>query len=322
MSEIHKFLFDGLPLKGAIVRLTDSWQEVLRRRAANTQTGPWPQPVAELLGQMLAAGCLMQSGIKFNGALVLQMQSTGPVQLAVAEVQNDFALRATATVQADADLPAGASLGQMLPQGQCAVTLDPRDRLPGQQPYQGVVALKNATGEDLPTLAQALASYMLYSEQLDTYFVLAADAHTAAGIMLQRIPIKGEGNLEGRSALSQEDMQEACARIASHTMSLKAEELLSLDVDTILHRLYWEEKLLRFHPTESDSAPHFACTCSRARVATMLQNLGAGEAQDILAEQGQIEIGCDFCGAQYRFDAVDVGALFQATTQDWSHTRQ
>ena len=322
MSEIHKFLFDGLPLKGAIVRLTDSWQEVLRRRAANTQTGPWPQTVAELLGQMLAAGCLMQSGIKFNGALVLQMQSTGPVQLAVAEVQNDFALRATATVQAGADLPAGASLGQMLPQGQCAVTLDPRDRLRGQQPYQGVVALKNATGEDLPTLAQALASYMLYSEQLDTYFVLAADAHTAAGIMLQRIPIKGEGNLEGRSALSQEDMQEACARIASHTMSLKAEELLSLDVDTILHRLYWEEKLLRFHPTESDSAPHFACTCSRVRVAAMLQNLGAGEAQDILAEQGQIEIGCDFCGAQYRFDAVDVGALFQATTQDWPYTRQ
>jgi len=322
MSEIHKFLFDGLPLKGAIVRLTDSWQEVLRRRAANTQTGPWPQPVAELLGQMLAAGCLMQSGIKFNGALVLQMQSAGPVQLAVAEVQNDFALRATATVQAEMDLPAGASLGQMLPQGQCAVTLDPRDRRPGQQPYQGVVALKNAQGEDLPTLAQALASYMLYSEQLDTYFVLAANAHTAAGIMLQRLPIKGEGNLEGRSALSQEDMQEACARIASHTMSLKAEELLSLDVDTILHRLYWEEKLLRFHPTESDSAPHFACTCSRARVATMLQNLGAGEAQDILAEQGQIEIGCDFCGAQYRFDAVDVGALFQATTQDWPYTRQ
>ncbi len=322
MSEIHKFLFDGLPLKGAIVRLTDSWQEVLRRRAANTQTGPWPQPVAELLGQMLAAGCLMQSGIKFNGALVLQMQSAGPVQLAVAEVQNDFALRATATVQAEVDLPAGASLGQMLPQGQCAVTLDPRDRRPGQQPYQGVVALKNAQGEDLPTLAQALASYMLYSEQLDTYFVLAANAHTAAGIMLQRLPIKGEGNLEASSALSEEDMQEACARIASHTLSLKAEELLQLDVDTILHRLYWEEKLLRFAPTEDDTPPRFACTCSRQRVAAMLQNLGAGEAQEILAEQGQIEIGCDFCGAQYRFDAVDVGALFQATTQDWPDTRQ
>lgn len=322
MSQIHKFLFDGLPLKGAIVRLDDCWQEVLQRRMGNTQTGPWSQPVAELLGQMLAAGCLMQSGIKFNGALVLQMQSAGPVQLAVAEIQNDFALRATATVQADADLPAGASLGQMLPQGQCAVTLDPRDRLPGQQPYQGVVALTNAAGEEVPTLAQALSAYMLYSEQLDTYFVLAANAQTAAGIMLQRLPIKGEGNLEGSGGLSEDEMQEACARIASHTLSLKAEELLQLDVDTILHRLYWEEKLLRFAPTEGERPPRFACTCSRQRVAAMLQNLGAGESQEILAEQGQIEIGCDFCGAQYRFDAVDVGALFQATTQDWPDTRQ
>ncbi len=322
MSQVHKFLFDGLPLKGAIVRLDDSWQEVLRRRAANTQTGPWPQPVAELLGQMLAAGCLMQSGIKFNGALVLQMQSAGPVQLAVAEVHNDFALRTTATVQAGVDLPAGASLGQLLPHGQCAVTLDPRDRRPGQQPYQGVVALKDAQGQDFPTLAQALGGYMLHSEQLETHFVLAANGHTAAGIMLQRIPVKGEGNLEGSSALSEEEMQEACRRIVSHTLSLKAEELLELDIDTILHRLYWEEKLLRFAASEDDSQPHFACTCSRERVASMLQNLGVGEAQEILAEQGRIEIGCDFCGAQYHFDAVDVGALFQATTQDWPDTRQ
>lgn len=322
MSDIHKFLFDGLPLKGAIVRLTDSWQEVLRRRAANNQTGAWPQPVAELLGQMLAAGCLMQAGIKFNGALVLQMQSAGPVQLAVAEVQNDLAVRATATVQAGAALPASADLADLLQGGQCAVTLDPRDRRPGQQAYQGVVALKNAQGEDLHTLAQALAGYMLHSEQLDTYFVLAANEEVAAGIMLQRLPIKGEGNLEASSALSEADMQEACARIASHTLSLKSAELLSLDVDTILHRLYWEEQLLRFAPQADDARPHFACTCSRTRVAGMLQNLGAGEAQEILAEQGRIEIGCDFCGAQYHFDAVDVGALFQATSQDWPNTRQ
>lgn len=322
MSEIHKFLFDGLPLKGAIVRLTDSWQEVLRRRAANQQTGAWPEPVAELLGQMLAAGCLMQSGIKFNGALVLQMQSAGPVQLAVAEVHNDLALRATATVQSGVELPAAADLSVLLPDGRCAVTLDPQGRLPGQQPYQGVVGLKNAQGENFRTLAETLGGYMLHSEQLDTHFVLAANAQVATGIMLQRIPIKGEGNLEASSALSEDDMQEACRRIASHTLSLKDEELLSLDIDTILHRLYWEEKLLRFARQGDEASPHFACTCSRGRVAAMLQNLGAGEAQEILAEQGRIEIGCDFCGAQYHFDAVDVGALFQATTQDWPHTRQ
>lgn len=101
MSELHKFIFDGLPVRGALVRLTDSWQEVLKRRAANTQTGAYAVPVQELLGEMLAAGALMQSNIKFNGALILQIMGDGPVKVAVAEVQSDLSLRATASVQGE-----------------------------------------------------------------------------------------------------------------------------------------------------------------------------------------------------------------------------
>ena len=72
-------------------------------------------------------------------------------------------------------------------------------------------------------------------------------------------------------------------------------------MDTVLRRLFWEEKVLRFEP----QTPRFACTCSRERVANMLRGLGAQEASEIIAERGEIEVGCDFCGAQYRFDAVD-----------------
>ena len=89
MSELHKFIFDGLPVRGMIVRLTDAWTEILKRRAANTTTGPWPEPVNELLGEMAAAGVLMQGNIKFNGALVLQIFGDGPVKVAVAEIQHD-----------------------------------------------------------------------------------------------------------------------------------------------------------------------------------------------------------------------------------------
>jgi molecular chaperone Hsp33 len=109
MSELHKFLFDGLPVRGAIVRLTDSWVEVLRRRASNNVTGAYPEPVRALLGEMTAAAVLMQSNIKFDGALVLQIFGDGPVQVAVAEVQSDFALRATAKVT-----------GSVAPDGQSA----------------------------------------------------------------------------------------------------------------------------------------------------------------------------------------------------------
>jgi molecular chaperone Hsp33 len=306
MSELHKFIFDGLPVRGALVRLTDSWQEVLKRRAANTQTGAYAQPVSELLGEMLAAGALMQSNIKFNGALVLQIMGDGPVKVAVAEVQSDLSLRATASVQGE--VGEGARLSEMtnvLGQGRCAITLDPKDKQPGQQPYQGVVPLHGDKREKLERLSEVLEHYMLQSEQLDTRLVLAADDKVAAGLLIQRMPLEGAGNL-GKSNEDDIGMDEAFNRIAIFAQSLKREELLELDADTILHRLFWEEKLLRFEP----QMPKFACSCSREKVSNMLRGLGVAEVESILTERDNIEVGCDFCGAQYRFDAVDAAQIF------------
>ena len=317
MSELHKFLFDGLPVRGMIVRLTDAWTDILARRAGNTSTGAYPAPVSELLGEMAAAGVLMQSNIKFNGALVLQVFGDGPVKLAVAEVQSDLSLRATATV--NGDVPEGTPLSQMVNLGgggRCAITLDPKDRHPGQQPYQGVVPLHGDRHEKLDKLSDVLQHYMLQSEQLDTILVLGANDQLAAGLLIQRMPLKGEGNLAaGLTHRENEDQighNEDYNRIAHLAASLTREELLTLDVDTILRRLIWEEKLLRFEPQQGASGPRFACTCSRERVSNMLRNLGVEEAESILAEREDIEVGCEFCGQQYRFDAVDAAQIFVA----------
>jgi len=314
MSELHKFLFEGLPVRGIIVRLTDAWTEILRRRAASA-TGAYPAPVQTLLGEMTAAGALMQSSIKFNGALILQVFGDGPVKLAVAEVQSDLSLRATATVQGP--VPAEAGLAAMVNvhgMGRCAVTLDPQDRLPGQQPYQGVVPLTGTGEHRVHNLAEALQQYMRQSEQLETTLVLAADDQVAAGLLIQRLPIAGMGNLAGQqpaeAELYEAEMYEHYNRIATLASSLKREELLTLDVETLLRRLFWEEKLQRFEPHAGETAPRFACTCSRERVGRMILGLGQAEVQDILAEQGAIEVGCEFCGAQYRFDGIDAARLF------------
>ena len=311
MSELHKFLFDGLPVRGIIVRLTDAWTEILRRRQSNSATGAWPAAVAEMMGQMAAAGALMQSNIKFNGALILQIFGDGPVKLAVAEVQPDLSLRATAKVVGE--VAEGATLSRMVNvgnQGRCAITLDPRDKLPGQQPYQGVVPLHGDHREKIENLSEVLERYMLQSEQLDTKLVLAADDRVAAGLLIQRLPVQGEGNLAGSLvSRANEDaigQNEDYNRIAILAASLTRQELLGLDVDTILRRLFWEEKVLRF-PAQ---APRFACTCSRERVAGMIRGLGREEAQGILAERQDIEVGCDFCGRQYHFDAVDAERIF------------
>jgi molecular chaperone Hsp33 len=313
MSELHKFLFDGLPVRGSLVRLTGAWQEVLARRAANTATGAYPPRVSEMLGEMLAAGALMQSNIKFNGALVLQIMGDGPVKVAVAEIQSDLSLRATATVQGAVAVDSKLSdMVNVLNKGRCAITLDPKDKFPGQQPYQGVVPLHGDHNEKLESLAHVLEHYMLQSEQLDTKLVLAANDTVAAGLLIQRLPVQGDKNLGEKSREDEIGINEAFNRIALFADSLKREELLGLDVDTILHRLFWEEKVLRFEP----SHPRFACTCSRERVSSMLHSLGATEVESILAEQDKVEVGCDFCGVQYRFDAVDAAALFtQAAAQ-------
>jgi molecular chaperone Hsp33 len=309
MSELHKFLFDGLPVRGMIVRLTDAWQEILARRHADNAQTPWPWPVTRMLGEMGAAGVLMQSNIKFNGALVMQIFGEGPVKVAVAEVQHDLRLRVTAKVvgevAGDAHLQ---DLVNVNGRGRCAITLDPKDKLPGQQAYQGVVPLNATYGAGQPNLADVLEHYMRQSEQLDTKLVLAADDKVAAGLLIQRLPAEGKGNLQGKQEMDAAEQLEHFNRIATLTASLTGDELLQLDVETILRRLYWQEKILRFDP----QTPRFACTCSRERVAGMIRGLGREEADSILAERGEIDVSCDFCGQHYRFDAVDSAQIFMA----------
>ena len=329
MSELHKFLFDGLPVRGMVVRLTEAWAEILRRRASNSSNGAYETPVRDMLGEMVAAAALMQANIKFDGSLVLQIFGDGPVKLAVVEVQSDLALRATATVMGQVDTL--ATLSQMVNannEGRCAITLDPNSKFPGQPPYQGVGPLFDDRKHKIEKVSQVLEHYMLQSEQLDTTLVLAANEYVAAGLLIQRLPVQGSGNLSG-SMVSKENedqigLDEHYNRIAILAGSLKREELLNLDVETILHRLFWEEQITRFEPLQGASAPRFACSCSRERVGRMIVSLGREEAESILSERPDIEVGCEFCGVQYRFDAVDAAQLFSAPVQQldvgqWPH---
>ena len=307
MSEIHKFIFDGLPVRGHLVRLTDGWRELLQRRARAARA--WPAPVRELMGEMTVAAVLMQANIKFEGALILQVFGDGPVKLAVAEVQADLAFRATTKVIGEVE--PGAELGSMLNRagaGRCSITLDPGARQPGRQPYQGVVALSDAQGVALRSVSQMLEHYMLQSEQLETRLAVAANEQVAAGLLIQRLPVEGSANVAAQAGIDDSARDEAFRRIALLTATLTPAELLGLDPNTLLRRLYWQEPLRRFDLV--GAAPRFECRCSRARVGRMLQGLGRTEVDAILAEQGRVQVACEFCALQYRFDAVDVGQLF------------
>jgi molecular chaperone Hsp33 len=287
-DQLLKFLFRHAAVRGEIVRLQQSWRQMVANHA-------YPPPVTRLLGEMTAAAALIAANIKFDVALILQIQGNGPVRLLVVEVQPQMRLRATAKLRDAAVIEPTATLQQLTNpdgDGRCAITLDPVGRRPGQQPYQGVVPLAG------DTIARVLENYLRQSEQVESRLWLAADDETAAGVLLQKLPQLGGG-------VVRTDV-DAWQRVSALTATLTREELLALSPERLAHRLYWEEQLEHFAPVE----PSFECNCSRSRSGRMLLALGREEVEAILAERGDVEIVCDFCNARYSFDAVDVGHLF------------
>ncbi|WP_018911732.1 Hsp33 family molecular chaperone HslO [Thiomonas sp. FB-6] len=317
-DSLFKFMLGDGNVRGVVVRLGDAWQEMLRRRRHGSA-------VQELLGEMSAASALLAGSLKFDGTLILQIHGDGPLRLAVAECQPDFGLRATAKeleaqpaepdtqegaeadAAADSDAEADAGTGGLVGlanrhgSGRCVITLDPRQ--PGQQPYQGIVGLADAEGHALRDLSAVLRQYLDQSEQIPSWLMLAADEHAACGLLVQRMP--GAGGKGGSDAARADEDFSRAVHLAS---TLQRAELLELDPQELLRRLFWEEGARVFEPLR----PRFHCTCSKQRVAQMLRMLGREEVESVLAERGEVDVTCEFCGAGYAFDLVDAAQLFHA----------
>jgi molecular chaperone Hsp33 len=186
-DSLHKFMLAGGLVRGAVVRLQSTWQEVQARR-------DYPPVLHDLLGEMAAGTALMASSIKFNGSLILQMMGEGALRVAVAECAPGMALRATAKWREPLEVDGLSELlGSAHPNtsARCVITLDPQDKLPGQQAYQGIVALSDDLDKPYASLAEVLANYMGKSEQIETRFMLACDANSACGLLVQRMPQRG-----------------------------------------------------------------------------------------------------------------------------------
>ncbi len=286
---LQRFMFDSSPVRGELVEISDAWQQVQSRRT-------YPAPVATMLGEMMAAAALLSANLKFNGVIIMQIHGDGPVQLLVVECDSSLRMRATAKMASDADIADDASLLDLVNQngqGRFAITLDPADKLPGQQAYQGIVSL------DGDSVATVIENYMLRSEQLDTRLWLAADDKVTRGLLLQKLPHEGGTP----SPQADNDRWDHVVMLAS---TLGTEEMLSTDIMTLLNRLYWEEQVRVFEPR----IPSFHCGCSREKVGNMLKMLGREEIESALADLGKLDIDCDFCGQKYAFDAVDCAQLF------------
>ncbi len=273
---LQRFVFEHANVRGELIQLDRTLSEVLGRRT-------YPDPVARLVGEALAAAGLLSSILKFKGSLILQIQGEGALRMLVASASHEQEVRAVARLGEEeiTDAP----LRELCANGYLAITIDPDD---SDDRYQGIVPLETER------LNAAVEGYFDQSEQLPTRVWLACDGERAAGLLMQRLP--GDA---GEDA-------DAWNRAEHLAATITEEELLQLGAREIIGRLFHEEDIRLFEP----SRVRFHCHCSRERLAGVLQGLGYAEARDVLDEQGQIEATCEFCGTTYRFDPVDVEQLF------------
>lgn len=275
-DSIQRFLIDNSPVRGEVVRLKDSFQEVLNKH-------DYPAPIQKQLGEMLAAVALLTLTVKIDGILSLQARGAGNCSLLMAESNPGGDLRAIARWEGDIGQP--ENLQQLMGNGQLVITMEPKN---GQR-YQGIVSL------DGETLAHCLEQYFEQSEQLPSRLWLNADEGIASGFMLQALPSENT-----------EQDQDAWERAVSLAETLTDEELRTLDFEQLLHRLYHQEDVRIF-----DASPlQFNCTCSDERVKKALISMGKEELMSVIEERGSVESQCQFCNTLYRYNAAEVESMF------------
>ncbi|MFC4764075.1 Hsp33 family molecular chaperone HslO [Dyella koreensis] len=276
---LHRFLLERAGVRGVLVRLGPAWREVAGR-------ADYPPVLRSLLGQSLTASALLTGNIKLEGALSIELKSSGALRLLFAECNDHGRLRGLA--RWSDPLPDPLELAK-LPDAIMAITIGHAER--GQR-YQGLVDLQH------PDLIGALENYFSQSEQLPARILLAANGDHAVGLMLQKLP--GEG---GHDAVDDED---AWPRILHLASTLGEDEMLATPPEQLLYRLFHDESVRLFEPRSLA----FGCSCTRERVEAVLRSLGRGEVEAALeARDGEIEVICEFCAQRYTFDRIDAEQL-------------
>ncbi len=294
-DEVRRFIVENRPVRGHWVRLEGAWQELRAHKE-------YPEPVRELLGQAVAASVLLAATLKFSGTLTLQLQGNGAVKLLVAQCTHDFRLRAVANFDdaavqdAQTESQGGAAFRRLVgTEGRVIVTIESEEK---NTRYQGIVPLAGAS------LAESLETYFASSEQLPTRVVLAADGERGVGFLVQKLPDPADAD--------ETDVEEAWEEAQRGIERLSTTDLLLRPVEELLERGFADHDMRLFKGTPVQ----FECRCSQGRVSSLLRALGPAEVKDVLKEQGAVTVTCEFCHRPYRFDAVDVEALFADGTNE------
>ena len=249
------------------------------------------------LGRTLAAASMMGNALKApDASLTLQIKGGGPLGtiLAVSDAAGDVRgyvqnPHIDLPLREDGKLDVGAAVG-------CDGTLTVIKDLRMKEPYVGSVGLLG--GE----IAEDLAAYFVESEQIPTACALGVlvdrdqSVKAAGGYLIQLLPGAGEdviSKVEG-------GVLAAGAVTGLLDRGLSPSELLR----TVLSD--FEVEILETCPIT------YRCYCSRDRVERALISMGVAELEDMMAQQGGCELGCQFCDETYRFSAQELRELLDS----------
>ena len=269
------FVFESLPVRGALVQLERTWQRMQRDH-------DYADPVAEVLGHSAAATALIAQSLKFDGTITFQINSEGPLAMLVMQSTDYLDLRGMASAD---DVEGGTAFADLVTGARCAVTVDSGAM---ERPYQGVVEISSES------LAASLENYFAQSIQVPSHVQLAQDSSRCGGILLQQMP--------DESPTLEDDWR----RLGFLAKTLRAEDLADGASYELLHKLFAEDDVRAFKPREA----RFRCRCTQQKVEEVLRLLGEEETRSACEEQGKVEVTCEYCGRLRTFDAVDVTRVF------------
>jgi molecular chaperone Hsp33 len=277
-DNLFRFLFQNRNVRGELVQLADSLDQMLLHH-------DYPQPVKQLLAELVAATSLLTATLKLDGDIAVQIQGDGPIRFAAVNGTDQQQFRGVVRMQAEIS---GDSFRELIGEGYLLVTITPKQ---GER-YQGIIPLSG------DSLTSTLEAYFAQSEQLPTRLYLYTDlqaAHCrAAGFMLQVLPVdqqKAKADFEDLVILSD---------------TLTKDEIFSLPAEQLLYRLFHQEEVELFTPQKVS----FVCGCSKEKCASAIISLGRDIINEHIAE-GKLDINCEYCNKNYHFSPDDLTALLQ-----------
>lgn len=295
-DSLYRFVVEGCNVRGQLVYLDESWRELSRRH-------DYPPVVRTLLGEAVSAAALLSATIKFDGSLRIQASGDGGLRLLIAEATANGTLRGLARWKGELE---GDLLPDLLGNGRLAITIDPGR---GRERYQGIVDLQGNG------LTQSLRGYFSNSEQLPTRLWLAVGEDRVAGLLLQRVP---EENPDDAELLDLDDTSEdAWRQTVEHAEAIDPDDLLELTVPDLLARINGDRAVRLYRGDDW----RFLCSCSREKVAEVLRALGRKDLDELVEERERVSVSCEFCNAEFDFDAVDVAQIFVEDKHEIQPTR-